>query len=114
MIVHEEQEAGVSGFKVSAVRRDKLQLIKEYASQGKFDILLVFMFYRIAERRMKVPLSLNGLFVTAYRYGVYRKVNSVLKIMWIRCSIIWFKGIACLGAQSLGLTAPQPERCNYN
>ena len=46
-IVYEEQENGVSGFKVSANDRDKIQLIKEYAEQGKFDILLVFMFDRI-------------------------------------------------------------------
>ena len=39
-IVGEEQEAGVSGYKVSANDRDKLQLIKKRAEQGKFDILL--------------------------------------------------------------------------
>lgn len=32
-IVYEEQENGVSGFKVSANDRDKIQLIKEYAEQ---------------------------------------------------------------------------------
>ena len=30
-IIHEEQETGVSGFKLSADRRDKLQLIKQHA-----------------------------------------------------------------------------------
>lgn len=39
VIVGEEQETGVSGYKVSADDRDKLQLIKKYAEQGKFDIL---------------------------------------------------------------------------
>ena len=38
-IVIEEQENGVSGFKVSANDRDKIQLLKEYAEQDKFDIL---------------------------------------------------------------------------
>ena len=47
VIVGEEQETGVSGYKVSADDRDKLQLIKKYAEQGKFDILLVFMFDRL-------------------------------------------------------------------
>ena len=47
VIVHEEQEEGVSGHKVRAEARDKLQIIKEYARKGKFDILLVFMFDRI-------------------------------------------------------------------
>ena len=37
VIVGEEQETGVSGYKVSADDRDKLQLIKKYAEQGKFD-----------------------------------------------------------------------------
>ena len=36
----------MSGYKVSADDRDKLQLIKKKAEQGKFDILLVFMFDR--------------------------------------------------------------------
>ena len=39
-IVHEEQENGVSGYKVSANDRDKLQLLKERAEQGKFDVLV--------------------------------------------------------------------------
>ena len=34
----EEQEEGVSGHKVRAEARDKLQIIKEYARKGKFDI----------------------------------------------------------------------------
>ena len=46
-IVCELQEEGVSGHKVRAANRDKIQLIKEYATKGKFDILLVFMFDRI-------------------------------------------------------------------
>lgn len=54
-IVLEEQENGVSGFKVSANDRDKIQLIKEYAEQGKFDILLVFMFDRIGRRAEETP-----------------------------------------------------------
>jgi len=33
-IVRKEQEAGVSGFKVSAADRDKLQLVKEHAKKG--------------------------------------------------------------------------------
>ena len=38
VIVHEEQEEGVSGHKVRAEARDKLQIIKDYARKGKFDI----------------------------------------------------------------------------
>lgn len=54
-IVIEEQENGVSGFKVSANDRDKIQLLKEYAEQDKFDILLVFMFDRIGRRAEETP-----------------------------------------------------------
>ena len=54
-IVLEEQEAGVSGFKVSADNRDKLQQVKQYAEQGRFDILLVFMFDRLGRRSDETP-----------------------------------------------------------
>ena len=54
-IVGEEQEAGVSGYKVSANDRDKLQLIKKKAEQGKFDILLVFMFDRLGRKSDETP-----------------------------------------------------------
>ena len=55
IIVGEEQETGVSGFKVSADDRDKLQLVKEKAEQKKFDILLVFMFDRLGRRSDETP-----------------------------------------------------------
>lgn len=48
-------ETGVSGYKVSADDRDKLQLIKKYAEQGKFDILLVFMFDRLGRKSDETP-----------------------------------------------------------
>jgi DNA invertase Pin-like site-specific DNA recombinase len=54
-IIREEQETGVSGFKVSAVDRDKLQLVKEHAQKGKFDILLVFMFDRLGRKSDETP-----------------------------------------------------------
>ena len=54
-IVIEEIEDGVSGFKVSANDRDKIQLLKQYAEQDKFDVLLVFMFDRIGRRAEETP-----------------------------------------------------------
>lgn len=54
-IIHEEQEEGVSGHKVRAENRDKLQIIKEAAKQKKFDILLVFMFDRIGRIADETP-----------------------------------------------------------
>mgnify|MGYP000326178549 CR=1 FL=1 len=49
------RKTGVSGYKVSADDRDKLQLIKKYAEQGKFDILLVFMFDRLGRKSDETP-----------------------------------------------------------
>ena len=72
-IVHEEQEDGVSGHKVRAENRDKLQIIKERARQGKFDILLVFMFDRIGRIADETP------FVVEW-FGVPRRVSSGLTI----------------------------------
>ncbi len=54
-IVHEEQETGVSGYKVSAADRDKIQLIRDHAEKGAFDILLVFMFDRIGRKAEETP-----------------------------------------------------------
>jgi len=54
-IIREEQETGVSGYKVSADNRDKLQLIREHAKQKKFDILLVFMFDRLGRKSDETP-----------------------------------------------------------
>ena len=42
VIVHEEQEEGVSGYKVRAEARDKLQIIKEYARKTPERANLIF------------------------------------------------------------------------
>lgn len=73
-IVMEEQENGVSGFKVSANDRDKIQLIKERAEKGQFDILLVFMFDRIGRRAEETPFVVewfikNGIQVWSVNEG---------------------------------------------
>ncbi len=60
-IVREEQENGISGFKVSAVNRDKIQLIKEHAEKGLFDILLVFMFDRLGRKADETPFIVEWL-----------------------------------------------------
>ena len=76
-IVHEEQEDGVSGHKVRAENRDKLQIIKERARQGKFDILLVFMFDRIGRIADETPFVVewfvkNGVRVWSTQEGEQR------------------------------------------
>lgn len=60
-IVYELQEEGVSGYKVRAADRDKIQLIKEYALNKQFDILLVFMFDRIGRIADETPFVVEWL-----------------------------------------------------
>lgn len=76
-IIHEEQEEGVSGHKVRAENRDKLQLIKSAAKQGKFDIFLVFMFDRIGRIADETPFVVewfvkNGIRVWSTKEGEQR------------------------------------------
>ena len=54
-MICELQEEGVSGHKVRAEKRDKIQTIKSYALEHKFDILLVFMFDRIGRISDETP-----------------------------------------------------------
>lgn len=84
-IVHEEQEEGVSDHKVRAERRDKLQIIKEHAKQGKFDILLVFMFDRIGRIADETPFVVewfvkNGIRVWSTQEGEQRFDNHTDKL----------------------------------
>lgn len=76
-IIREEQEAGVSGYKVSADHRDKLQLIRDHARQKKFDILLVFMFDRLGRKSEETPFVVewfvkNGIQVWSVNEGAQR------------------------------------------
>ena len=74
-IVGEEQETGVSGYKVSADDRDKLQLIKKKAEQGRFDILLVFMFDRLGRKSDETPFVVEW-FVKKGLYSPRPRKNS--------------------------------------
>ncbi|MCI8331683.1 MAG: recombinase family protein [Clostridiales bacterium] len=85
-IIHEEQEDGISGHKVRAANRDKLQIIKEHAKQGKFDILLVFMFDRIGRIADETPFVVewfvkNGVRVWSTQEGEQRFDNHADKLM---------------------------------
>lgn len=76
-IIHEEQEEGISGHKVRAENRDKLQSIKDAARKGKFDILLVFMFDRIGRISDETPFVVewfvkNGIRVWSCKEGEQR------------------------------------------
>ena len=84
--MNEEQEEGVSGHKVRAEARDKLQIIKEYARKGKFDILLVFMFDRIGRIADETPFVVewfvrNGIRVWSTQEGEQRFDNHTDKLL---------------------------------
>jgi len=85
-IVHEEQEEGVSGHKVRAEHRDKLQTVKELAKKKKFDILLVFMFDRIGRIADETPFVVewfvkNGIHVWSTQEGEQRFDNHTDKLL---------------------------------
>lgn len=84
-IVFEEQEDGISGHKVRAENRDKIQLIKERAKKGQFDILLVFMFDRIGRIADETPFVVewfakNGIEVWSTQEGEQRFDNHTDKL----------------------------------
>ncbi len=79
-------EKGVSGFKVSAKERDKVQEIQQAAIEGKFDILLVFMFDRLGRRDDETPFVVewfvrNGIEVWSAMEGQQRFDNHVDKLL---------------------------------
>lgn len=85
-IIHEEQEDGVSGHKIRAENRDKVQLIKEHAKQGKFDVLLVFMFDRIGRIADETPFVVewfvkHGIEVWSTQEGEQRFDNHTDKLL---------------------------------
>ncbi len=84
-VVREYEEKGVSGFKVSANDRDAIQDLKRDALEGKFDILLVFMFDRIGRIDDETPFIVewfakNGIRVWSVREGEQRFDSHVDKL----------------------------------
>lgn len=85
-IVREFSEKGVSGFKVSADDRDAIQDMKRDASQGRFDVLLVFMFDRLGRRENETPFVVEwfaqrGIEVWSTVEGQQRFDNHVDKLL---------------------------------
>jgi len=85
-IVVEKEEKGVSGFKVSATKRDAIQELKEAALNGEFDILLVFMFDRLGRIENETPFVLewfakHGIEVWSVNEGQQRFEQHVDKLM---------------------------------
>ena len=85
-IVREFSEKGVSGFKVSAKKRDAIQEIQREAAMGTFDILLVFMFDRLGRKDDETPFVVewfvkNGIQVWSVEEGQQRFDTHVDKLM---------------------------------
>ena len=85
-IVKEFSEKGVSGFKTAAKDRDAIQEIQRDAAEGKFDILLVFMFDRLGRRDDETPFVVewfvrNGIEVWSTVEGQQRFDSHVDKLM---------------------------------
>ena len=59
VIAKEFEEKGISGYKVSASKRDAIQDLKEAAMKNEFDILLVFMFDRLGRIEYETPFILQ-------------------------------------------------------
>ena len=85
-IIQEFSEKGISGFKISAKDRDAIQEIQRDAAQGKFDVLLVFMFDRLGRKEDETPFVVewfvnNGIEVWSAEEGQQRFDNHVDKLM---------------------------------
>ena len=85
-IVKEYVEKGISGYKVSAKKRDAILSIQEDAVAGKFDVLLVFMFDRLGRKDDETPFVVewfdrNGVEVWSVMEGQQRFDSHVDKLM---------------------------------
>ena len=85
-IVKELYEKGVAGFKKSAKERDAIQELQQDAVEGKFDILLVYMFDRLGRKDDETPFVVewfvkNGIEVWSAVEGEQRFDNHVHKLL---------------------------------
>ena len=86
VIAFEFYEKGVSGFKVSANDRDKIQDLKELALNKEFDVLLVYMFDRIGRIDSETPFVVewfiqHGIEVWSTQEGEQKLNDQVDKLM---------------------------------
>lgn len=86
IIVKELYEKGVSGFKKSAKERDAIQELQQDAIEGKFDILLVYMFDRLGRKDDETPFIVEwfvkqGIEVWSAVEGQQRFDNHVDKLL---------------------------------
>ena len=79
-------EKGVSGYKISANKRDAIIEIRGMAERKQFDVLLVFMFDRLGRREDETPFLVQwfieqGIEVWSTREGQQRLDNRVDKLL---------------------------------
>lgn len=84
-LIEEKVEKGISGYKVSAKDRDKINELKNEALRKEFDILLVFMFDRLGRIESETPFIVewfveNGIEVWSVVEGQQKFDNHVDKL----------------------------------
>ena len=82
----ERMEKGVSGYKVSAEKRDAVIDLREMAIKKQFDVLLVFMFDRLGRKEDETPFLVkwfidHGVEVWSTREGQQRLDNQVDRLL---------------------------------
>lgn len=85
-LVDEYAEKGISGFKVSAEKRDAIMSIRKEAERGAFDVLLVFMFDRLGRRDDETPFLVEwfiskGIEVWSTREGQQKMESRADKLI---------------------------------
>ena len=86
VFVGERMEKGISGYKVSAAKRDAIIEIREMAEKKQFDVLLVFMFDRLGRKEDETPFLVkwfveHGIEVWSTREGQQRIENRADKLI---------------------------------
>ncbi len=84
--VGELMEKGVSGYKISASKRDAILEMRAKAERKEFDVLLVFMFDRLGRREDETPFLVqwfveHGIEVWSTREGQQRIDNRADKLI---------------------------------
>ena len=84
--VGELMEKGVSGYKISASKRDAIVKMREMVERKEFDVLLVFMFDRLGRREDETPFLVqwfieHGVEVWSTREGQQRLDNRADKLI---------------------------------
>lgn len=86
VFVGERMEKGISGYKVSAAKRDAIIEIREMAEKKQFDVLLVFMFDRLGRKEDETPFLVkwfieHGIEVWSTREGEQKLDNQVDRLL---------------------------------